>query len=115
MNKCLIQSCKGKDSCLEHCPCDCHRKQFCDCYDHDFRRAVCKLAEIMDKQQINDSIRTTATMYVKTANEIDVSKYIRHLEEYIRHLEEEGRAVRAERNKNKSNEKRNLTKPVTPQ
>ena len=24
--KCLIQSCRGKDNCLEHCPCDCHKK-----------------------------------------------------------------------------------------
>lgn len=23
----LIQSCKGKDNCLEYCPCDCHKKQ----------------------------------------------------------------------------------------
>jgi hypothetical protein len=23
-NECLIQSCKGKDNCLPHCPCDCH-------------------------------------------------------------------------------------------
>ncbi len=22
--KCLITSCKGKDNCLQHCPCDCH-------------------------------------------------------------------------------------------
>ena len=23
-NKCPIQSCKGKNDCLQHCPCDCH-------------------------------------------------------------------------------------------
>lgn len=27
MKQCLIQSCKGKDNCLEHCPCDCHIPQ----------------------------------------------------------------------------------------
>ncbi len=34
--KCPIQSCKGKIGCLEHCPCDCHKKQFCDYKTHHF-------------------------------------------------------------------------------
>lgn len=58
-------------------------KQFCDCYDHDFRRAVVKLAEITDKQIINDSIKTTASMYLKTAQEIDQQRFIRHLKERL--------------------------------
>lgn len=80
--KCLIQSCKGKNNCLQHCPCDCH-KQFCDCYEHDFRMAVIKLAQIVDKQHINDSIKTTASMYLKAEQDINVQKYIRHLENQI--------------------------------
>ncbi len=91
----LIQSCKGKDNCLEHCPCDCHKKQFCDCYDHDFRAAVRKLAQIMDMQPINDSIRTTASMYVKTANEIDQHRYTKNLEERLEHAELHGGIVQA--------------------
>lgn len=81
--KCLIQGCKGKIGCLEHCPCDCHKKQFCDCYEHDFRMAVRKLAQVVDMQPINDSIKTTASMYLKTEQDINVQKYIRHLEDTI--------------------------------
>ena len=58
-------------------------KQFCDCYDHDFRTAVRKLAQIVDMQPINDSIKTTASMYLKTEQDINVQKYIKHLEDEL--------------------------------
>jgi hypothetical protein len=39
----------------------------------------------MDMQPINDSIKTTASMYVKTANEIDQQRYMKNLEERLEH------------------------------
>ena len=93
---CKIESCKGKDSCLEHCPCDCHKKQFCDCYEHDFRSAVRKLAEIVDMQVINDSTKTTASMYVNTAHEINKERYIKSLEEQLKIMREQKRQEIAE-------------------
>lgn len=60
---------------------------FCDCHDHDFRVAVRKLAQIMDMQPINDLVRTTASMYVKTANEIDQYRYVKSLEERLAQAE----------------------------
>lgn len=85
--RCLIQSCKGKKDCLEHCPCDCHKKQFCDCYDHDLRAAIRKLAQIVNMNHINEPIRETATMYLRLEYETSVQKYIKNLEEKIHQLE----------------------------
>lgn len=70
-------------------------KQFCDCYDHDYRAAIRKLAQIVDMQHINDSIKETATMYLKTDHEINVQKYIRHLEEQIDHAKLSGGVIQA--------------------
>lgn len=70
--------------------------QFCDCYDHDFRKAVVKLVEIVGNQPINDSIKNTARMYVKTAHEIDIQRYIKKLEQENSDLREENRKMHEE-------------------
>lgn len=64
------------------------KKQFCDCYDHDFRTAVRRLAQICDTHIINDDTRTTASMYVQKSQEIDLQRYIKHLESEISSAEE---------------------------
>ena len=63
--------------------------QFCDCYDHDFRLAVRKLAQILNMQPPNDSIKATASMYLNTAHDIDRQKHMRYLEERIENIKEE--------------------------
>ncbi len=61
----------------------------CEDKEEDFRAAVRKLAQIMDMQPINDSIKATASMYVKTAQDIDRQKHMNHLEERIENIKEE--------------------------
>ena len=62
---------------------------FCNCYDHDFRLAVRKLAQILDMQPPNDLIKATASMYLNTAHDIDRQKHMRYLEERIENIKEE--------------------------
>lgn len=64
-------------------------KQFCDCYDHDFRRALVRMETYISTQAIlTEPLVDAVRMYVHQARDIDAQKYIRHLEETIRDLEQ---------------------------
>jgi flagellar biosynthesis regulator FlbT len=54
-------------------------KEFCDCYEHDFRKAVIKLSQIIDMQPINDSLKATASMYIQEQQQIDKNNYVESL------------------------------------
>ena len=77
-------------------------KQFCDCYDHDFRRALVQMEKLLSLQPITEQSIDTARMYVIHAHEINTQKRMRHLEETIKAMEAHGNAryeegVKAER------------------
>jgi hypothetical protein len=72
--ECAITSCKGNDECLEHCPCDCHKKTSDEVWDEACQENTISKKDLMEflrdektaaEQNEKDSQKKTNQEYYK--------------------------------------------------
>ena len=74
MKKCLIGNCTGKESCLEHCPCDCHKIK------NPWEMTLQELTDAWGEEILPDDITDSLRMYyLWDALAKDIEKIKKHL------------------------------------